>query len=102
MSEDMNFQNFGVKAPSTHVIDPSVATEIGEALMKNQKGLLTGILFGAEEEDNLLVSNVLITSIGEIEDRKFTKAEGLESLIKYYQRVYSQNVVGWLSNKVRQ
>ncbi len=98
MSEDMNFQNFGVKAPSAHIIDPSVASEIGEALLKNPKTLITGILFGVEEEDNLLVSNVLITPIGEIEDRKVTKAEGLESLIKYYQRVYSQNVVGLLAN----
>ena len=94
MSEDMNFQNFGVKIPSSHIIDPSVATEIGEALSKTQKSLLTGIFFGSEEEDNLLVSNLLITPIGHSEEETFTKAEGLGSLIKYYQRVYSQNVVG--------
>ena len=95
MSEDINFQSFGMSTSSAHILDPSVASEIGEALLRNQKRLITGILFGSEVEDSLLISNVLLTPIGEIENKKVTKAEGLESLVKYYQRIYSQNVVGW-------
>ena len=96
MIEELNFQDFGMRAPVTHRIDPSVVIDIFEALQEDVNSpLITGVLMGKQEGDRLSVEHVLVTQFCYIEDKKIVKDQDLGTLIQYHQQLYSLDVVGW-------
>ena len=101
MTELLCFQEFGIRKSIPHVIDPSVIIEIQESIINNaNNSRLTGVLFGKQQANNLIISAVLVTPIGELtEDSLFLLDDNMQSLLKYYERVYSLNCVGLFSRK---
>lgn len=101
MSEQLCFQEFGIRKNVEHVIDPSVIIQIEESIIANQdKERVTGILFGKQLPNNLVVSAVLITPTGTLSDQnEFKTTSNFESLLKYYEKVMSLSCVGLFAKK---
>lgn len=101
MTEELSFQEFGIRKNSPHVLDPLVAIQIEEAIVNNGKTLkVAGVLFGKQQTDNLVISGVLVTSIGELTaNNEFRTPDNLETLLQYYEKVYSLKCVGLFAAK---
>lgn len=101
MTEELSFQEFGIRKNAPHLIDPLVAIQIEEAIVNNGEVLrVAGVLFGKQQSSNLVISGVLVTSIGELTaNNEFRTSDNLESLLQYYERVYSLKCVGLFAAK---
>lgn len=101
MASQLAFQDFGVRKSVPHLIDPLVAIQIEEAIVTNGRNRrVTGVLFGKQQANNLVITSALITSIGELNDNdEFRLPENLESLLQYHERVHSTKCVGLFAAK---
>lgn len=101
MSEPLSFQEFGLRKTLPHLIDPFVAIQIEEAIANNGEGeVVSGVLFGRQNANNLSVTSVLVTSIGELTaDDEFVRQDGLDALVQYHEKVHSTKCVGLFSVK---
>lgn len=101
MTSQLAFQDFGVRKSIPHLIDPFVAIQIEEAIVNNGTNRrATGVLFGRQQANNLVITSVLVTSIGELNDNdEFRLPENLETLLQYHERVHSTKCVGLFATK---
>ena len=101
MIEDLVFQELGIRQLSKHKIDPSVIIQIEQAIINCPPDVhLTGLLFGKQHPNNLVISAAFTTFIGSLsENFEFKFSETLESILKYYESVYSLNCVGLFAAK---
>ena len=95
MIDELNFQDFGVRPPPIHKIDPSVVIDIFEALQQNVNSpQTTGVLFGRQDGDRLSIEHVLIAAFGKIEKMQIDKDQDLVSFVQYHKQLYSLDVIG--------
>ena len=101
----MLFQEFGIRKFVKHVIDPSVIIQIEESAMNCPPEVkLTGMLFGKQMSNNLVITYMCPLFVGNLKtnnegDLDFKFNDNLETMVRYYENVYSLKAVGMFALK---